>query len=183
MSWYYKKWFVWLMVLLFFPVGVLLMWMSPSFGTKTRVVVTAFFVLVVIGAMNRDPNAPTSSQTTQPVTKQTVAPAPKQYAAVDANTLIAELERNAAAANKKYKGQLVCVTGRIGVIDSDGNYILIQNDNEFSIIGITCHLDKSDKSQENFLMSVQKGQYVRVYGEITDVGEVIGYAMKVDKFE
>ena len=178
MSWYYKKWFVWLMVLVFFPVGLILMWKSPAFGTKTRAIVTGFFVLLIIGGMNRDPNVSPSTYSTQ-----SVAPAPKQYAPVDANTLMAELERNAAAANKKYKGQLVCVTGRIGVIDSDGNYLLLQDDNGFSIIGITCQLDKGDKSQENFLMSVQIGQHVRAYGEITDVGEVIGYTMEVDKFE
>lgn len=32
-------------------------------------------------------------------------------------------------------------------------------------------------------MNLQKGQTVTVYGTISDVGEVLGYSMKVDKFE
>ena len=72
MSWYEKKWFVWLMVIICFPIGLALMWKSPAFGTKTRVIVTGFFALLVIGGMNRDPNA----TTTQPVASKTSTPAP-----------------------------------------------------------------------------------------------------------
>lgn len=129
-----------------------------------------------------------TNQQQQPATKTAQpapapAPAPKQYAAVDANTMMTELERNAAAANQKYKGKAICVTGRVGVIDSEGNYILVQSDDEFSIIGIMCNLNKKDKAQTDFLLNIQKGQYVRVYGDITDVGEVVGYTLKVEKFE
>ena len=183
MSWYYKKWFVWLMVLIFFPVGLALMWKSPLFGTKTRVIATGFFALLIIGGMNRDPNATTDSHVQQSTSaKPATAPAPKQYAAVDANALMSELERNAAAASKRYKGQSVCVSGRVGVIDSNGDYILLQSDNEFAITGVMCYLNSRDKSQEDFLMSVSNGQYIRAYGTIDDVGEVIGYSLKVDKF-
>ncbi|MBO4779410.1 MAG: hypothetical protein J5497_02110 [Selenomonadaceae bacterium] len=182
MSWYEKKWFVWLMIIICFPIGLALMWKSPAFGTKTRVIVTGFFALLVIGGMNRDPNA----TTTQPVASKTStpapAPAPKQYAAVDVNTMMNDLERNAAAAQRKYKGQSVCVTGRIGVIDSNGDYIVLLPDNEFAITGVICNLNGRDKSQSDFLMSVQMGQYVRAYGEINDVGEVAGYMLKVEKF-
>lgn len=77
MSWYYKKWFVWLMVLIFFPVGLALMWKSPLFGTKTRVIVTGFFALLIIGGMNRDPNATTDSHVQQSTSaKPAPAPAP-----------------------------------------------------------------------------------------------------------
>ena len=114
--------------------------------------------------------------------KQSAAPAPKQYAAVDANAMMSDLERNAAAAQQKYKGQAVCVVGRVGAIDSNGDYILIQSDNEFAITGIICNLNKNDDKQKNFLMSIQNGQRIRAYGDITDVGEVLGYAMKVDAF-
>ena len=120
--------------------------------------------------------------TSQPAAPKATAPAPKQYAAVDANALMAELERNAAAASKRYKGQSVCVSGRVGVIDSNGDYILLQSDNEFAITGVMCYLNSRDKSQEDFLMSVSNGQYIRAYGTIDDVGEVIGYSLKVDKF-
>ena len=76
----------------------------------------------------------------------------------------------------------MCVVGRVGAIDSNGDYILIQSDNEFAITGIICNLNKNDDKQKNFLMSIQNGQRIRAYGDITDVGEVLGYAMKVDAF-
>lgn len=181
MAWYDKKWVIWLAIILFFPLGLVLMWRTSNFGMKTKVIVTAFFVLILIGSWGREPTDRTTSSST--VRQSTPAPAPKQYAAVDANTMMNDLARNAAAAQKKYKGQLICVTGRIGVIDSNGDYILIQSDDPYAINGIICNLNDSDKAQTDFLMRVQTGQYVRAYGEINDVGEVMGYSLKVDKFE
>lgn len=136
----------------------------------------------VASALTGGGNSPTNNPAP---TKQepAPAPAPKQYALVDANTMMGDLERNAAAAQQKYKGQAVCVEGRVGVIDSNGDYILIQSDNEFAITGIICDVNKRDDQQKNFLMSIQKGQRVRAYGEITDVGEVLGYRLKTDVFE
>lgn len=183
MAWYDKKWVIILALLIFFPIGLIMMWRAPSFGKKTKVIVTVLFALIIIGGgnQNRDPNAPKVTYTDAKTEKP--APAPRQYVAIDANTMMNDLERNAAAAQMKYKGQLICVTGRVGVIDSNGEYILIQSDNEFAITGIMCYINRKDKAQMNALLKMQKGQYVRAYGEINDVGEVMGYSLKVEKFE
>ena len=180
MAWYYKTWFVILMLIIIFPIGLILMWKSPNFGTPSRVIVTVLFVGFSVYAYTHP--TPTSERPAPAPTK-VEAPPPRQYAAVDANTMMNDLERNAAAAQKKYKGQLLCVTGRIGAIDSDGDYIVLLPDNEFAITGITCRLNGRDKSQEQFLLQVQMGQRIRAYGEIEDVGEVAGYTLRVDKFE
>lgn len=183
MAWYDKKWVIWLAIILIFPIGLIMMWRSPSFGTKTKVIVTSLFALMIIfgGKQTNDPNEPKVKYTDAKTEKAT--PAPREYVAIDANTMMNDLERNAAAAQMKYKGQLICVTGRVGVIDSNGEYILIQSDNEFAITGIICYINSKDKAQMNALMNMQTGQYVRAYGEIKDVGEVIGYSLQVDKFE
>lgn len=151
-------------------------------------IVKYFLIFCVIcgvaGALTGGGQSPSNNTApTKQTPKPQQSPAPKQYALVDANTMMADLERNAAAAQQRYKGQLLCVDGRVGVIDSNGDYILIQSDDEFAITGIMCYLNKSDKNQKNFLMSIQKGQRVRAYGEINDVGEVIGYSLTVDTFE
>ena len=139
-------------------------------------------ICLVCGVANAITGGGNNTNAPAPATAKTAAPAPqKQYYAVDANTMMTDLARNAAAAQKKYKGQPLAVTGRIGVIDSNGSYILIQSDDPYAITGIICNV--GNKEQENFILNVQVGQYVRAYGEITDVGEVMGYAMKVDKFE
>mgnify|MGYP002622122863 CR=1 FL=1 len=93
-----------------------------------------------------------------------------------------DLENNAAAAQKRYKGQYLKISGTLGTIDSDLKYISIIPD-QYSIRGVHCTLKRNDKAQENFVMNLSKGQLVTAYGKITDVGEVLGYYMDVDKFE
>lgn len=183
MHWYDKKWVIWLFIILLWPVGLIMMWRTSNFGLKTKIIVTAVFVLLIFTVSKNPPEKSSISPQDATVQVQQQKPVSKQYAAVDANTMMNDLERNAAAAQQKYKGQLICVTGRIGVIDSNGDYILIQSDNTFAINGIMCYLNRKDKEQINILMQVQKGQYIRAYGEINDVGEVMGYSLKVDKFE
>lgn len=67
-------------------------------------------------------------------------------------------------------------------IDSDMRYISIVPD-QYSILGVHCTLKRNDKAQESYVMNLSKDQLVTVYGKITDVGEVLGYSMDVDKFE
>ena len=100
----------------------------------------------------------------------------------DVTAMDQELENNAAAAQKKYKGKYVKVSGRLGTIDSDMKYISIKPEG-FSINGIHCTLKKNDKAQEDYVMGLSKDQWVTAYGKITDVGEIMGYTMDVDKFE
>lgn len=182
MHWYDKKWVIWLAIVLFFPVGLIMMWRSPNFGTKTKIIVSALFAFLIYSSATRQHDSTVQNTATPSV--KTEQPAPqKQYAPVDVNTMMAELQQNAAAAQKKYKGQLVCVTGRIGVIDSNGDYLAIFPDDQYAITGVRCDLAWNNKEQENFLLSVQMNQRIRAYGKISDVGEVIGYALSVDKFE
>ncbi len=96
--------------------------------------------------------------------------------------MMQDLENNAAAAQKRYKGQYVKVSGMLGTIDSDMRYISIVPD-QYSIRGVHCTLKRNDKAQESYVMNLSKDQWVTAYGKITDVGEVLGYSMDVDKFE
>jgi len=38
---YYKTWFVVFMLILFFPVGLILMWKSNKFGETSRIIISA----------------------------------------------------------------------------------------------------------------------------------------------
>lgn len=96
--------------------------------------------------------------------------------------MIHDLENNAAAAQKKYKGQYLKVSGKLGTIDSDMSYISIEAEG-FSLNNVHCSLKEGDEAQENYVMNLSKGQWVTAYGKITDVGEIMGYTMAVDKFE
>lgn len=108
----------------------------------------------------------------------------REYITVSVSTLVNELENNAAAAQKKYKNKYVKVTGKLGTIDSDGDYISIDDPADaFSITGVQCFINKNDKKQSNFVLNLHKGQTVTAYGKITDVGELLGYHLEVDRFE
>ena len=132
---------------------------------------SAVYSVVSNGDSTTAPNASTTAQQKQ-VT----------YYVADAATMIQELQNNAAATSKRYKGQYLKVSGVLNVIDSDMRYISIAP-NQYSIQGIHCTLKRNDKAQENYVMSLSKGQWVTAYGKITDVGEILGFTMDVDKFE
>ena len=131
------------------------------------------------GGNNQSSNRSSNSSSNTQVEQQ----APKNYMEVDVAVMMSDLENNAASAQKKYKGKDVKVTGRLGTIDSDGDYISILPNDQFAVLGVHCTVNKKDKAQEDFVMNLKKNQQVTAYGTITDVGELMAYTMKVDKFE
>ena len=59
MPWYDKKWVIWLAIIIFPPIGLLLMFRSPNFSTKAKGIVTAVILLIlVIGHTSKDKNTP-----------------------------------------------------------------------------------------------------------------------------
>jgi len=137
-------------------------------------------LVAIFGNGSGDNNSPTGSTSTTTTQQQQ---APKNYTEVDVAVMMSDLENNAMAAQKKYKGKDVKVTGKLGTIDSDGDYISIQPDDQFAVRGVHCTVNKKDKAQEDYVMNLKKDQWVTAYGTITDVGELMAYTMKVDKFE
>ena len=56
-KWYYKKWWVVLMLFLFAPVGITLLWAGSKFRKHTRIGLTiAFGLWFVVGILTRTPN-------------------------------------------------------------------------------------------------------------------------------
>ena len=98
------------------------------------------------------------------------------YTAIDMNTLMNDLESNPASAKNKYEDQYFEVTGYVDVIDSDGKYFSVRDDNEYSIVGLQVSVDKEDK---DFINNLQIGQQITIKVKITDVGEVLGYSGKL----
>ena len=93
---------------------------------------------------------------------------------VTAKQLVDELESNALSAKTKYDGKRVVVTGKLSNIDASGDYFSIEG-KQYSFINIQIFID------EEFIDTVsafKKGQSVTVTGEVTDVGELLGYSIK-----
>jgi len=79
---YEKKWFVWLSLIVFAPVGIALLWRNKIYSQRANIAITVFFGFVFLMAITSKPTQePTVA--TQPVTStvtvtQPVTPKPTQ---------------------------------------------------------------------------------------------------------
>lgn len=103
---------------------------------------------------------------------------PIEYTTYDVSELLDDLDSNAMKAENKYQDQYVEITGKLSNIDSDGKYIsLVPVDDEFVIIGVQCYI-KSDE-QKDKVMEMSTGDTVTLRGQVTDIGEILGYSVDI----
>lgn len=134
------------------------------------IIVVAAFVL--FGSGGSDSSAPSSSEESQEAIEYTV---------VSVDEMVDLLSENALNATDTYKEQYVEVTGRLSVVDSNGSYIaLYPSGDPYSFIGVQCYI-KNDEQAE-VVKTLSKDQTVTVRGQITEVGEVLGYYLDIDSF-
>ena len=90
----------------------------------------------------------------------------------------------ALKAERTFQDQYVELEGYISGIDSDGDYISIgakPSNYDYLFQSITCYI-KNDAQLDQILdMSVEDPIVVR--GQITDIGEVLGYYLDIDSIE
>ena len=93
--------------------------------------------------------------------------------------MLSDLDENAITAKEKYNNKYIEVTGRLGVIDSNGKYICIysQNPKLIDIIGVQCYI--KDTEQKQTIKGMKIDDIVTIRVKITDVGEVIGYSADI----
>lgn len=103
------------------------------------------------------------------------------YSQCSADDMMALLNKNALKAQKTYEDMYVEVTGRLAVIDSSGSYISLfpQND-QFAIVGVQCSIQNDE--QLDIVSNLEIGDTVTVQGQITNVGEIMGYTLNIDRF-
>lgn len=159
----------------------------PSCGVKNKkpfykkawFVIAVIIVLIAIIASNSEEKE-TSTPSVQTQSQQSVEEI--TYEEHTVSELVGDLEANALNAKNKYNKKYVKLTGTLSNIDSDGSYISIRpDDNPFSFTNVQCYL-KNDE-HKNAVANMSIDQTVVVYGKITNVGEVLGYSLDVDKFE
>lgn len=109
--------------------------------------------------------------------------AEKVYNDANISVLIDQAKANAAKAKQDYNGKNLKITnGVVRNIDSNGNYFTIEDPNQnFELMVVSAH-PANDKVKKEFV-NLKKGSPVVVYGTVTDVGDIMGYTLKVDKFE
>lgn len=165
----------------------------PSCGADQRnffgkhKIITIILALIIIGGIGSALGGGGGSKTTTADSNKatTSAPASQQPKAdpmvVTADKLVEDLKSNALNASNTYKGKYVEVTGKLSNIDSNGKYFSVSpmNDN-FSMTNILCNITQE---QKDAVSKFTKDQKVTVIGTITDVGEVMGYSLKVESIK
>lgn len=106
---------------------------------------------------------------------------PVYYISIDVGTLISDLDSNALRAERTWQDAYVAVSGYISSFDSDGGYFSLKASTdpfEFNFTNIQCFIE--DDTTLNKLLSYNEDDPITVYGQITSIGEIIGYLIDVD---
>ena len=158
---------------------------KPIYKRVWFIAIVIIIVLGVIVSLGGE-----DSSTKQNVSKETAATSETTteenqeeaitYKKYTAKKLMNDLEKNALKAEEDYNDQYVRITGILGTIDSSGSYITIQGD-EYDIIGIQCYV-KDDKQLDQ-IKKLSAGDKIVVKGQITDVGEIMGYSLDIDSIK
>lgn len=161
---------------------------KKPFYKKWWFIVIVVIVILSAVANSRDntpqtntlPTETATENTTQPISSETPTEAPAiEYTTYSVSQLLDDLESNALSAEKKYDGQYVELTGKINVIDSDGDYIsLVPSNSEFSLVSVQCYI--KNEEQLNKILEMSKGDKVTLRGKIKSVGEILGYSLDID---
>lgn len=94
-KWYYKTWFVIVMLVFFLPIGLILTWRTPNWSRRTKLIVGVLIIALVVFGLNST-SAPTQ-QSTESNTKMATTETDKNFSSKlskaigkqDGNTLLA----------------------------------------------------------------------------------------------
>lgn len=142
-----------------------------------KFIVLAVIVIAIIASIAANGSDDSSSTSDAGKKTETIS-----YISYDLSDMFDELDSNAMVAEETYTDAYVEISGKISNIDSDGSYISIEpNDGDFYFIGMQCYL--SDDEQRDVVKTKSVGDMVTIKGQITDVGEIMGYSMDIDSIE
>ena len=162
-------------------------------GGIVKWIVIGVIVLALIGSMGGE-SEETAETTTQAAKIETTKAAETtkaeetttekqiEYTVYSVSEMVEDLESNALRAESKYQDQYLEITGRLSVIDSDGEYItIVPEDEQFAIIGVQCSIENDEQLEKVMEMNVD--DVITVRGQITTIGEVLGYFLDIHSFE
>jgi len=156
-----------------------------NFFAKHKIITGILVLVVLAGAGSALGDKDKASATSSPVASPQAPAATQQPKAapmvVTADKLVEDLKANALNASETYKGKYVEVTGQLSSIDSSGKYFSLNPmDGSFTMTNVMCNITQEQKATVSKFTSKQK---VTVVGTMTDVGEVMGYTLKVESIK
>lgn len=139
--------------------------------------VWAIVVVVIIAIASSGSDSETTSTSGNKSVQQEQQQEVIEYTVYSVDEMIKELGENALKAEKKYMDQYVEITGKLSTIDSDGTYITLGSTDPWEFTTVTCYI-KNDEQLEKVL-ELSTDDTVTVKGQITSVGEVLGYYLNI----
>lgn len=123
----------------------------------------------------------TSSYDSTQIESESVDTVPVQEIVYDVHTvgeLVDALKDNPLKAKETYKDTYVEITGKLSNIDASGDYLdLNPIDLDYCFTNVQCYIKDDDVKGKVMDMSI--GDTVTLRGQITDVGEIIGYSLDI----
>lgn len=98
---------------------------------------------------------------------------------VTATSMVFELDSNALKAKQTYEGKRVAVSGEVSAIDASGKYFSVKPSDD-TVTLTTIRADLQNDAQKAQLVELTQGADVTVTGEVTGVGEIMGYSIEVE---
>ncbi len=155
---------------------------KPIYKKPWFIILAVIVIIAIIAGTGDNDEKPevADNKDTQAVIENT--PEEIIYEEVSVSKMVDDLKENALKAENTYDGKNLKITGKVSVIDSDGDYISLEpSDNPYTFTNVSCYI--KNEEQLNMVMEIAKGQKLTVYGEITSVGEILGYSMDIHKIE
>lgn len=155
---------------------------KPVFKKVWFWLLIAVIFVAVFGGNGSKSSESTSDKTPAKSSAVQETTIPVEYTAVSVSQMMDDLKGNAMKAQNTYKNQYLEITGKLNNIDADGKYIsLAPSDEMFAIIGVHCTI--TNETQKAQVMNMKEDDIVTLRGKCTDVGEVMGYTLKIDSID
>lgn len=151
----------------------------PVWATVLIIVVAAVIVLPMVSQISAGYNSAKASHEYME-SVQNPAEANRTYTEYNVTELFDDLDANALRAEQAHQNEYVTVVGYIRNFDSDGKYFSIDaGKDDMSYLFDTIRCDIQTESLRQKVLTYDKYDKVTVTGQITSIGEIMGYAMTV----
>lgn len=100
---------------------------------------------------------------------------------VTVDQMLNELDQNAMRAQKKYSEKWYEVIGRLGTMDSEGEYFILDGDGGWTLTNVKCIIPEAKRKKlTDKVATMERGERIAVKGVIIDMGEVMGYEIRIE---
>lgn len=159
-KWYQHPATIVISLLFCFPVGLILIWTHRNWSINRKWTWTGGYAaaMLLLGLVNlgTDPGATGPAANNGDLQPTAISVTAEQFAK--------DYEANEVAADEKYKGNIVEVTGIIKEIGKDvfGNlYVSLENGQDLSLLSVDCYFDDNFDQQ---MASLSKGRQITIRG-------------------